>query len=128
MSNEAIVFSKYLGINYSDEALYNRYDAGVQQLNLNLNLKEESLLKLALKNNFLLPFIDGGLALLRPNCSIRRRILLMSALIETDTKHVHQFISETDSNFSSVKILLRGSIAISKGILGVFLLALLKWR
>jgi hypothetical protein len=128
MRREAIVFSNYLGVSSSNLNLLSSYATSVNQLNLKLNTKEERILNLILRYDCLVPFIDGGMAFLYPESVIRKRILLMSALIETETQYTELFIRQRQNNFSMFKILFRGALAICKGLLGVILLVALKWK
>ena len=125
---EPKIVAKYLGIKHPNPALYQEYNLGIQSLNLILILKEIKVMNRLLKFPFLLPFADGGYALLKPNHSIRKRLLLMSALIETDKKYVDHFIPESNISLAVLRFLYRGSVGMIKGCIGAMMLILFRWN
>jgi|GEM_PF-4057567 len=125
---EATLFAKYVGANKNDHELQNRYCNAIQLLQLPLTEKEATVLNKLIGMPFLLPAIDGGYALLQPNNTIRKRILVMSALMETDAKYTHHFLVQHNTSFPIIKFLYRGSIAVAKGIVGAILITILRWK
>ena len=126
--DEATVFSTYLGGKPGSEALIEHYNSGVKSLDLQLTTKEKGTLKKVIKYPFLLPFTDAGLALLSPANSIRKRLLLMSALIETDKNYTHLFITERDASFALLRFFYTGTIAVMKACIGAALILMLRWK
>lgn len=128
MQREAKLFAQYLGAKVDDETLLIKYSNAIEKLKLSLNEKEENILRYLLKMPFLLPFADGAWAFLNPKNGIRKRILIMSALIETEPQYVQCFLNEKDVSFSVFKLIFRGSVAVLRGIVGVLLMLLLGWK
>lgn len=128
MQREAKLFAQYLGAKADDEALLKKYINAIEKLKLSLSEKEESVLRYLIKMPFLLPFADGAWAFLNPKNGIRKRILIMSALIETEPQYVQCFLNEKDVSFSVFKLIIRGSVAVLRGIIGVFLILVLGWK
>jgi hypothetical protein len=128
VKEEAVLFAKYLGAKSPDHLLINRYYDGIKLLSLNLSSKELKVLNNILKFQFLLPFADAGFALLNPNHLIRKRLLLMGALIETDKNYIDHFITEIDIPFAVLRFIYRGSIGIFKGFVGTIMLILFRWK
>ena len=128
MQREAKLFAQYLGAKANDDALLIKYTDAIEKLKLSLSEKEENVLRYLLKMPFLLSFADGAWAFLNPKNGIRKRILVMSALIETEPQYVQFFLNEKDVSFSVFKLLFRGSVAVLRGIIGVFLILVLGWK
>jgi hypothetical protein len=128
MKHEALILATYLGVKNINPELEIRYETAIRKLTLNLTKKEEKTLNNILKMPKLLPFIDGGLAFLNPNHGIRKRILVMSTLIETDPQYHAQFLNHTALVFPLVSLLWQGGVGVLKGILGVLLLMILGWK
>ncbi len=128
MQREAKLFAQYLGAKADDETLLKKYTDAIEILKLSLSEKEENIIRYLLKMPFLLPFSYGAWAFLNPKNCIRKRILVMSALIETEPQYVQNFLNEKDVSFSVFKLLFRGSVAVLRGIIGVFLILVLGWK
>jgi hypothetical protein len=128
MQGEAKLFAQYLGAKVDDETFLKKYTDAIEKLKLSLSKKEENILRHILKMPFLLPLADGAWGFLNPKNGIRKRILIMSALIETEPQYVQFFLNEKNISFSVYKLLFRGSVAVLRGIIGVFLILALGWR
>ncbi|MCP9748229.1 hypothetical protein EGI24_16120 [Lacihabitans sp. CS3-21] len=128
MLPEAKIFAQYLDAKVDDEALLIKYTKAIEKLKLSLSEKEASVLRYLIKMPFLLPFADGAWAFLNPKNGIRKRIMVMSAFIETEPQFVQLFLNEKDVSFSVFKMLFRGSVAVLRGIIGVFLILVLGWK
>lgn len=128
MINEAMVVARYLGVKTNNQLLYLEYNNAIQVLNLTLTPKEIKIRNKLLKFPFLLSFVDGGFAFLNPNHAIRKRLLLMAALIETDKKYVDQFIPENNISFPVLNFLYRGSLGMVKSFIGVIMLIVFRWN
>ncbi len=128
LQTEASLFAQYLGAEKKDTQLQERYISGIELLNIKTSNKELAILNMLVKFPFLLPYIDGGFALLKVENSIRKKIGLMSALLETEPAFTALFLVEKDLSFAAIRFLYRGSIALLKSIIGAALIYLLKWR
>lgn len=127
MPHEPQVFARYLGARSTDEALIKQYRQAVEVLQVSLSDADKRLLQKLVSMPFLLPFIDGALALRKPDHPVRERILIMSALMETDKKYIAHFLVEKNFSFPILRFLYRGSVAVLKGGVGLILFPFLKW-
>jgi hypothetical protein len=125
---EAKLFANYLGATNGDDALVGRYVNAIELLQLPLSTKEAVVLNKLIQMPFLLALIDGGYALLQPNNTIRKRILVMSALMETEPKYVNRFLVQQNISFPIIKFLYRGSVAVAKGVTGAVLIIIFRWK
>jgi hypothetical protein len=128
MGNEALILAQYLGAKNINDELISRYQNIISKLGLILNKKEESVLNILFKTPQLLPFIDGGLAILNPNHMLRKRILAMSALLETDPNFISLFLNKNKQSFPILRFLWRGISGVLKGGIGVILIKVLGWK
>ena len=128
MQHEAKLFAQYLGVKVDDKVLLTKYSDAIEKLKFSLNEKEENILWYLLKMPFLLPFVDGAWAFLKPENGIRKRILIMNALIETQPQYVQFFLNQKDVPFPIIKLIFRGLMAVLRGIIGVLLLLLFGWK
>lgn len=127
-TKEAIVIAKYLGAKEVAPDLQLRYAAAIEKLKLGLTNKEQRLLQRITSMPFFLPFVDGGLALIQPQNGIRKRLLAMSALMETETAYADLFLTKQSQSFGLIRFLYRGGIAVIKGLIGVCLLKCTGWN
>lgn len=127
LEHEAVVFARYLGAKEISPSLQLRYYKAVETLPLKLNAKETALLKRITRFSFLLPFIDGGLALINTKHGIRKRLLVMFALMETDTMYADMFLTKDVQPFAIIGFFYKGGVAMLKGLAGACLLKCLRW-
>jgi hypothetical protein len=128
LHNEARVISRYLGAYTEDDQLHRRYETAIDILQISLSADEHKLMVRVLIFSFLLPFVDGGLALLQHDHPLRKRILVMNALMETDPKYVQLFLTDNITPMATAKLLYRGSAALIKGVLGCILITVFRWK
>ncbi len=124
---EATVLAKYIGAKEIVPGLLPRYNEALGRLSLQLDSKEGLLMQRLLRHPFLLPLVDGGLALVQPQHTIRKRLLLMSALMETETDYAGLFLTKDNIAFAGIQFLYRGGMAVLKGLIGACLLKCLRW-
>ena len=125
--NEASLFARYLGVKTNDAILFEQYHKGVNILNLDLQAKETRAMNTLLRFPFLLAFADAGFAITEKENMIRKRLLLMAALIETNKKYVSLFITNKNTSGAILKFLCRVILAGVKSCIGFVLLKLLRW-
>jgi hypothetical protein len=128
METEARLFAAYLGAKHPTEELIDRYCKGVEMLAIRGSYKEMKVLNKLLTRSFLLPLMDAGFGLLKPQHVIRKRLLVMAALIETDKTYTHLFILEQDISMPIYRFIYRGSLAVAKACLGSILVIVCRWK
>ena len=128
MQYEAQLFAHYLGAKVDDKVLLAKYTDAIEKLKFSLNEQEEHILRYLLKMPFLLPFLDGAWAFLKSENGIRKRILVMNALMETQPQYVQFFLNQNDVPFPIIKLIFRGLMAVLRGIIGVLLILLFGWK
>lgn len=126
--HEASLLAKYLGASADDEILLKKYNDAIKKLSISLTEKEEKILVKIIKIPSILPFVDAGWAFLKPESNIRKRILVMSALIETESRYTQFFLVQKNISFPIFRLIFRGTVAVLKGMIGAFLIFILGWK
>ena len=121
LDKEAQVIATYLLGKKANGQVINLYQQAMQVLELNYINKDRKILQLLMKRRYLLPYLDAGLAILRPNSVVRQKILVMSAIIETQYQYASLFLNQKLSCFYLFSIALVGTMCILKSLLGIIL-------
>lgn len=125
MKQEAITFGKYLlSGEMPDEKSIALYEEAHAHKNLSVPAGEQKLFSFAVRNRWALGAIDGALAFKNPDHIVRRKLLLMSAILETRPKYAELFIPKKRSVFYLIAFSWIGFRAICKAIFGRMLLIL----
>jgi hypothetical protein len=125
MRTEAITFGKYLlsGVTPDDKSIA-LYEAAHQHKKLDVPANEQKLFSFALRNRWALGAIDGALAFKNPDHIVRRKLLLMSAILESRPQYADRFIPKKRSFFYLFAFGWIGFRAICKALFGRMLLAI----
>ena len=121
LKNESVLIAKYLIGSHLPKELSDRYVSANQELMKNF-VPENTYAELdfILRHDWTLPFIDAAAGLLLPNSIVRKKVLLMAAILETSPFYASQFFQKPDS---ALKILIicawNGFRSIFKLIIGI---------
>lgn len=127
MRNEAITFGKYLLSGKSpDEKSIALYEAAHVHRPIEVPDTERKLLAFALRNRWALGAIDGALAFKNPDHVIRRKLLVMSAILECRPQYAELFIPEKRSFLYIFAFGWIGFRAVCKAIFGRVLLLMVR--
>ncbi len=89
-----------------------------------LRAREAWLWEIMERRPYLLPFIDGGLALIDSKSAIRQRLIIMLAILETDPKHSTFFLQQP-GQFWFLDLMGYGIRALVRTCIGVIMIAFL---
>jgi hypothetical protein len=84
--------------------------------------RDEKILKFILKNPRSIGMIDGALAFSKKKSIVRRKILFMSAILETQPEYAELFLPQERSWFYNIYIFWVGFRAVMKAIAGKMIL------
>lgn len=99
LKEEAMIFGKYLlSGEIPDEKSMALYEQAHEQKRIAIPEDEERLFEFALRNQWALGAIDGALAFKNPDHVIRRKLLVMSAVLECRPQYAGLFIPK-ERNF-----------------------------
>lgn len=90
---EACLFGHYLVGREPPSALARRYvEADRVLFTRDAGLPEQRVMAFILRHPRSLPFVDAAAGLLRPDSLLRRKVLVMAAILETSTPFVDEFL------------------------------------
>lgn len=123
LSAEAALFTRYLAETEADDLITQSYIAGVVQLDMLDDLEpfEEACLRLARRGMFLLTITDAYCALFARSGSLRRRLILMLAILEKAPATAGRFRKTPDAGpvragFGLIGAGLRGGLSFAAGL------------
>lgn len=123
LAKEAETFGRYLlSGKIPSEKTVSLYVSANEQKPVRLSAKEEKILAFMLRNRRTIGMIDGALAFSNPSGGIRRKLLYMSAILETQPEYADLFLPKARSFGYNVFIFWVGFRAVSKAVAGKFLL------
>lgn len=128
LMNEYNILASYMRIHQDDVDTRNRYERAVLELKLEATTKEYEFIQKLNKSPWLIQFIDGGLALLNSNSNFRKRLILLSAIKETQPTYINDYISSETLPNSLSKLIRIGIQAGFTGLLGVLILKIFGWK
>lgn len=93
-TREAVLFARYLLDRDPPPELINRYIAASEQLfSGETAAGDAALLEFVDRHPRALPFVDAAAGLMRPNSLLRKKILLMAAILEASVHHAREFLA-----------------------------------
>jgi hypothetical protein len=84
--------------------------------------RDEKILRFVLKNRWSIGMIDGALAFSKKKSIVRRKILFMSAILETQPEYADLFLPQERSWFYNIYIFWVGFRAVMKAVAGKMIL------
>ncbi len=123
MQKEGIVFGRYLlsGQN-PDEKSVQLYSNAHNYRDLSVPMDQKKLFEFVLQNSWSLGAIDSALAFSNPNHILRKKLLVMSAILECQPQYAHLFLPKKRSPFYFIVFLWIGFRAACKAVFGKFLM------
>ncbi len=119
---EAETLGRYLLGKHPDEKSISLYCEAMAAKPVTLNAREEKLFRFLLRNPWSAGMIDSALAFSPDKSAVRRKILFMSAILETRPQYAELFLPQERSWWYNVYIFWVGCRAVMKMIAGKVLL------
>jgi hypothetical protein len=98
------------------------YEKAAHHRHLLFSAREKRYWNKCLRFPLLLPFIDAALAISDSRSPVRRKVLIMLAILESDREYHTYFLPRRRSVFYPLVLLFRGGLALIKTIIGYLLL------
>lgn len=125
-TKEAEFFGRYLlGGKKPNAKSISLYENAMQLRPANAIGRDEKILSFVLKNKWSIGMIDGALAFSKKKSIVRRKILFMSAILETQPEYAELFLPQERTFAYNIYIFWVGFRAVSKAIAGKILLTFL---
>lgn len=120
---EGQIIGRYLlkGSEPSEKSVW-LYSQALQKRPLIISTQQEKEIRFALKNTFLLSFCDSALAFGNNHHPLRRKLLYMTAILETQPEYSDLFLTHERPFTYIFKIIYTGISAVVKMILGKIIL------
>jgi hypothetical protein len=125
---EARLISHYLLHIMPSIDLQIRYADALSRLKITLDRDEERLWHIIERYPSALRMIDSGLAFIKPQGGIRRKLYTMLAILEASPQHHDHFLPKTCTMLQRFKLILIGLRAAVSALLGLMLIKVLKVR
>ncbi len=125
LSKQAVAFCKYLIRQPVADTLKERY---IKALTANPKLQpsEEKLLNFATSHTCSIGMLDGGLAIIRPQSELRRRIFIMLAILEATPEHAARFLPQQRGAGYAFLVALSAARAIFRAAAGIVIVKALR--
>src|SRR5687768_13460011 len=102
-AREAVVFARYLLDREPPEDLINRYVAASEQVfPSEPSGGDAALLAFVARNPAALPYVDAAAGFLRPGSLLRKKILLMAAILEASVRYSTEFLAPPPGRLRTV--------------------------
>ena len=121
---EAEILGAYLLGEKPSSRAADLYEQAMQKLGIPVTGSDERLLGLMLNNPAAIGVIDSGLALVKPQSAIRRKLLVYLAILESLPEYTHLFLPSSAPASHLFYILWVGIRAAFKGVVGVIIVKL----
>jgi hypothetical protein len=122
---EARIFTRYLLNQEPSAELVERYATACKKLRITADIEQVKILDKAIQSPSLIPFLDAAFSFGKQNHLLRRKILVMLAILETSPEFYNDFRTRKHSFVKWIGILFRGSWAIIKMMTGKIILLFL---
>ncbi|HTL82663.1 MAG TPA: hypothetical protein VL651_13210 [Bacteroidia bacterium] len=123
---EGLVFGKYLlGGKIPSERSLDLYVKFAGLRKSDATPREKKILSFAARNRWAIGMLDSALAFSKKESLLRKRLLAMTAILETQPEYAHLFLPEEKNWFYNIYIFWVGTRAVMKMVPGKFLLLFL---
>ena len=122
---EAETFGYYMLKKKPSAFVVDLYNQAMDKLKINVEGKDMKLLNFMLRNKWSIGLIDAGLAFTNPHSVIRRKLLIMIAILECQPEYCPMFLTKNEKPVYILYIIWCGIRAVMKTIAGIILLKII---
>lgn len=122
---EADVLGRYLIRIPPNNRVKLLYAKAMGTMNIQMDPVDQRVWNLIMHYPFTLRIIDSGLAVVRPNSAVRRKIYAMFAILEASPEYCEYFLPRRFGPLYAVNIVLTGARAVLAAIIGCVALKLM---
>lgn len=124
-NSEVTVFCKYLLGSFPDELTVQLYNKAINTAPNNVSASDERIINFALKNKWSIPFLDGGAALIKPHCTLRKRLYTLLAILECNPKYTNHFLVNDRSPFYLLSVCYSAARAATVALVGIMIIKII---
>ncbi|MCF8296503.1 MAG: hypothetical protein K9J13_03070 [Saprospiraceae bacterium] len=125
IQKQAEIYCKYLIGKKPNSKTISLFEDAMKKLDFQADKKDRKIENFVYKFPFILPTIDGGLALIRKNSIVRKKAFTMLAILETIPEYSDKFLSKKHSIWYFFIIAFIGIRSVLRGVLGVVLVKII---
>jgi hypothetical protein len=92
--DEARVFGRYLLRREPSVTAAQLYCSAMRRCPVDCNSRDEKIIRFVMRNRRLLPLIDGALAFSKKRSALRTKLLIMTAILETQPEYTELFLPQ----------------------------------
>jgi hypothetical protein len=107
LEDEARVFGRYLLGSEPTQAAVQLYCRAICKRAVDCSRRDDKIIRFALCNPSLLSFIDGALAFSKERSVLREKLLIMTAILETQPEHADLFLPQEQTTGHGIIVGLR---------------------
>lgn len=122
-SKEAVIFGNYIIGTAINQTAINRYYKAISKLNIT---EEDKLSQKIVNHPWLLPYIDSALSIKNKNHNLKKKLLVMFAIVETMPEYSSCFLAQPRKKIYIFSIIYVGLVAVIKAIFGLVILRFIK--
>ncbi len=125
LQKQAEIYCKYLIGKKPNSKAVALFEDAMKKMDFKADSKDKKIENLVYKFPFLLPSIDGGLALVRKNSIVRKKAFTMLAILETIPEFCDMFLSKKQGILYFTVIAFVGARSVLRGAVGVILVKII---
>ncbi len=123
-ASEVEAFTSYLVRMPATEHVANLYDSVI--VKRSISSRDKRLLNFMVKRRWSIRYVDSALALTNPESEIRKRMLILFAILESDPHYVDKFLAPKYSAAQLIRIIATGCSAVFSAAIGFLLVRVVK--
>jgi hypothetical protein len=121
LTAEAELFGRYLTKDTPSKKIVTLYEKAMNRTANKVSKSDEKALAFVGKCPWSIGFIDAGLAIVRPQSEVRRRLYVMFSILEATPEYATQFLPQDQPWWYVFVVVWAGIKAVVKALLGVAL-------
>jgi len=122
------IYFNYLVNQHPKKVHWELYENGIKNLELIIDKEEQRVLTFLITHPTLIGFIDSGLSFYKPNCILRKRLLLINSIVECETNYTDLYFNKKKQTFILSKIIFQALTSIYYNFGAIILFKVNNWK
>lgn len=121
MTAEAELFGRYLAKDTPSKKIIALYEKAMDRTVGKVSVSDARALAFVCRHSWAIGFVDAGLAIVRPQSEVRRRLYVMFSILEATPEYAMQFLPQDQPWWYIFVVAWAGVKAAAKALLGIAL-------